>query len=69
MGEKQTPSPKATFIVRIHFRQNSTWQGSVTWADNKRTQNFRSALELVRLMDSALRDQAQIPDWIDQEDS
>lgn len=62
MEEKRTP-PKAAFIVQIHFRRNSTWQGTVTWTDCRRTQNFRSALELVGLMDSALRDKKQTVDW------
>ena len=45
----------ATFAVRILMRQNATWQGAVTWLEGGRSQNFRSALELVLLMDSALR--------------
>ncbi len=45
----------ATFAVRILFRQNASWQGSVTWLEGNRSQSFRSALELVLLMDSALR--------------
>lgn len=46
---------KATFAVRILFRQNASWQGSVSWLEGKREENFRSALELIFLMDSALR--------------
>ena len=45
----------ATFAVRILFRQNTSWQGSVTWLDGGRSQSFRSVLELVLLMDSAMR--------------
>ena len=45
---------KATFALRILFRQNASWQGSVTWLVGKREQSFRSVLELVLLMDSAL---------------
>ena len=44
----------ATFAVRVIFRQNASWQGSVTWLEEGRTQSFRSALELVLLMASAL---------------
>ncbi len=44
---------QATFLVRIMFRQNATWQGSVTWLEGKREQSFRSALELIRLICSA----------------
>lgn len=43
---------KATFVVRIQYRQNATWQGQVTWAEKNKTINFRSALELLKLIDS-----------------
>lgn len=45
---------KATFIVHVRYRQNATWQGDVLWAEKKDRINFRSALELLKLMDSAL---------------
>lgn len=44
----------ATFDVRILFRQNSSWQGSVLWQEGDREESFRSVLELVLLMDSAM---------------
>ncbi len=44
----------ATFSLRVMFRQNASWQGSVTWLEGKQMQSFRSALELVLLMNSAL---------------
>lgn len=44
----------ATFAVRILFRQNASWQGSVTWLEGGREESFRSVLELIFLMDSAL---------------
>lgn len=44
----------ATFSVRILFRQNASWQGSVTWLEGNREESFRSVLELIFLMDSAL---------------
>lgn len=43
-----------TFSVRIIFRQNSSWQGSVCWLEGNEEESFRSALELLLLMDSAL---------------
>lgn len=45
---------KATFVVHVQYRQNATWQGSVVWAEKNKTQRFRSALELLKLIDSAL---------------
>ena len=48
------PGAMATFVVRILFRQNASWQGSVTWLEGKREQSFRSVLELILLMSTAL---------------
>ncbi|MGN0986671.1 MAG: hypothetical protein ACI4OO_02425 [Otoolea sp.] len=45
---------KGTFIVQVKYRQNSTWQGEVTWTERRQKQYFRSALELLKLIDSAL---------------
>jgi hypothetical protein len=45
---------KGTFIVRVEYCQNETWQGKVTWADKDKSMHFRSALELVKLMNEAL---------------
>jgi hypothetical protein len=44
----------ATFAVRILFRQNASWQGSVTWVEGRQEACFRSVLELIVLMDNAL---------------
>ena len=44
---------KATFIVQVMYRQNATWQGQVVWSEKNETRQFRSALELVKLIDSA----------------
>ncbi|QHI73906.1 hypothetical protein Ami3637_05035 [Aminipila terrae] len=44
---------KATFILQIKFRQNASWQGTVQWVEKKQTLNFRSALELIKIIDSA----------------
>ena len=46
---------KATFELRVLFRQHTSWQGVITWREGKKEQSFRSVLELMILMDSALR--------------
>lgn len=52
----------ATFYVQILFQQNETWQGKLSWAQGKQEQYFRSALELVKLIDSALpQPKAKLP--------
>lgn len=50
----QMMEERKAFVVQILSRENATWQGTVTWLDGKRTQPFRSTLELLRLMDSAV---------------
>ncbi len=44
----------ATFRIRILFRQNASWQGLITWLEGQQEQTFRSVLELILLMSTAL---------------
>ena len=46
-----------TFVVRIKYCQNYSWQGVVTWAEKQKTVPFRPALELVHLIDGALAEE------------
>lgn len=41
-----------SFIVEIKSREHHSWQGTVAWVEGKKRENFRSALELLRLIDS-----------------
>lgn len=47
---------KGTFVVKVQCRQHATWQGYVLWVEKNERQYFRSALELVKLIDGALDD-------------
>lgn len=51
----------ATFVVHIMHRQNATWQGTVVWAEKNQKASFRSALELMKLMDSAVEVTLPLP--------
>ena len=42
------------FVIQILNNQNATWQGPITWADTNKTESFRSALELIKLIDNAV---------------
>ncbi len=53
-GDKQ--GKVATFALRVLFRQNVSWQGSVAWLEGKQEQSFRSALELVLMISDALEE-------------
>ena len=46
----------ATFYLKVLFRQNASWQGTVRWAETGQEESFRSVLELLLLMDSATSD-------------
>ena len=54
MSGKMMKKDKGTFIVKIHECQNATWQGSVLWVEEQHEQYFRSALELLKLIDGAI---------------
>ncbi len=41
-------------MIYIVSQENGTWQGQVTWLNEKKTESFRSLLELIRMMDSAM---------------
>ena len=54
---RSKPGNQATFAIKILFRQNASWQGSITWLEGKREQSFRSVLDLILLMSTALETQ------------
>lgn len=45
-----------TFIVRVQHRQNSSWQGRITWVEQDKTLYFRSVWEMMKLIDEAVSD-------------
>jgi hypothetical protein len=53
-AEDQDAKPLATFKINIFFRQNASWQGSVHWLEKSLETEFRSALELIFLIDNVL---------------
>ncbi len=53
-GKPAQQAGLATFVIRIRHRENSTWQGDIFWAEENRSEEFRSMLEMVHLIDSAL---------------
>lgn len=53
---------KGTFIIRVLYRQNATWQGNIQWIEGKKSQNFRSELELIKLIDDAITSEGEAED-------
>ena len=58
-----------TFIVRVQHRQNSSWQGRITWMEEDKTLSFRSIWEMVKLIENAVdtvstvEDEEESPSW------
>ncbi len=46
----------ATFRLRILFRHNADWQGTVMWLETRHEESFRSVLELLSILYPALAD-------------
>ena len=42
------PGKIATFTVRILFRQNASWQGTLSWVDHQMENRFRSVMMTYR---------------------
>lgn len=51
---------RATFELQVLFRQHTSWQGILKWREKNVEHSFRSALELVLLMDDALESCAEV---------
>ncbi len=50
----KSPSGGTQFLVSIRYHQNNSWQGSIQRLDTAETINFRSELEMLSLMESAV---------------
>ena len=61
MGKEDVEKAKDsdTFVVKIQHQQNSTWQGEVTWVEQDKKVHFRSGLELIKLIDEAIKKDAE----------
>ena len=63
-----------SFIIRVQHRQNSSWQGRITWMDQNKTVYFRSMWEMVKLMANALDTvstedgDGSVQSWFDEEE-
>ena len=48
-----------SFLVVVKDIQQETWQGTIEWIEQNKKESFRSALEMLKLIDSALEDDKQ----------
>ncbi|MBR0445328.1 MAG: hypothetical protein IJK14_08185 [Clostridia bacterium] len=59
-----------TFIIRVQHRQNSSWQGRITWMEADKTIQFRSIWEMIKLIENAvdivsISEEGDEPSWSD----
>ncbi len=59
---KKRSKHRGTFIIKVENSSNSTWQGEIIWAEENRSEKFRSALELFKLMNGAMESQCEQQD-------
>lgn len=52
---KEKRKNKGTFTISILGTENATWQGRITWTEKNKIQYFRSALELLKLIDGVMK--------------
>lgn len=59
----------SNFLIRIHFKQNTDWQGIIHWLETNKTVPFRSVLELIFLLNEAIdlssnsKDELNLRSW------
>jgi hypothetical protein len=41
------------FYIRVQYRRNTSWQGTIKWLDGRKSAKFRSVLELAALINDA----------------
>ncbi len=49
-----------SFLIVIKDNQQETWQGTIEWVEKNQKKSFRSALEMIKLIDSALENDEDI---------
>jgi hypothetical protein len=54
----KTHKEDLVFFIRVQYRRNSSWQGTIQWMDGRKTSIFRSALELGNLINDARQEAA-----------
>lgn len=57
--EKVVNTNNQTFILEIKSTRNNTWQGTILWVQTQQKVAFRSALEAIKILDSALTEQSE----------
>jgi len=57
ISQSKPAGKSCTFEISVKFRHNAEWQGNIFWVDKNVTKPFSSIIELLRLMDNALKNE------------
>ena len=47
------------FYLKVQYRSNTSWQGTIHWLDGRKSRRFRSVLELANLINNAKQKRAE----------
>jgi len=56
-------SGNTSFVVRIYYTENGTWQGQVAHVQSGEMYSFQSMLELMRFMDGHIPSEEENRSW------
>ena len=45
---------KGTFVTYVQYRQQSTWQGELSWMEKEEQIKFKNSLEFIKAIDQAI---------------
>lgn len=58
------------FLISVYHQEGHSWQGSIQWLDTGKKLHFRSELELINLIQSAIQSSQekdiQLRNWLNQ---
>jgi alpha-D-ribose 1-methylphosphonate 5-triphosphate synthase subunit PhnI len=52
---KNNNTTSSNFLISIYHQENHSWQGVIQWLDTGEKIHFRSELEMLQLIQSAVR--------------
>jgi len=54
LNEPNPDGKTCSFEILVRFRKNAEWQGNILWVEKGVTKEFKSIVEMVKLIDTAL---------------
>ncbi len=61
---KNNNTTSSNFLISIYHQENHSWQGVIQWLDTGEKIHFRSELEMLQLIQSAVRENSETKEEI-----